>query len=222
MEELLAKCSLFKNLESNEITEFLAKVNYHKKIYSKGQVIAHADTEINDLLIILEGSVYGGMMDYSGKTIKIEDIEGPNLLAPAFLFGNNNKFPVTIIANNDALILSIPKAEFISLLQLNKKILSNFLNNISNRAQFLSHKLRSLSFQSIKGKIAHFFLQVSKKTGKDEFVLPKSQNELAEMFGVARPSLSRTMRELNNEGIIHAEGKKIKIINKKGLAGLLK
>ena len=222
MEDILAKCSLFKNLNSKEIEEFLSKINYQKKVYSKGQVVAQADTEVNNLLIILEGSVHGGMMDYSGKTIKIEDIEGPNLLAPAFLFGNNNRFPVTIVANNDALILLIPKTSFIILLQINEKILSNFLNNISNRAQFLSNKLRFLSFQTIKGKIAHFLLELSKKSGKDEVMLPKSQNELAEMFGVTRPSLGRAMRELDSEGVIYAEGKKVKILNKNGLAALLK
>ncbi len=222
MEELLAKCSLFKNLKPKEVALFFSEVNFQKRNYSKEQLIAQADTEVNNLLVLLEGSVRGEMTDYSGKTIKIEDIEGPNLLAPAFLFGSNNRFPVTIIANKEVLILSIDKVSFIKLLQMNEQILSNFMNNISNRAQFLSNKLRFLSFQSIKGKIAHFLLQLSKKTGKDEFLLPKSQNELAEMFGVARPSLGRAMRELDNDGIIQAVGKNVKILDKNGLTGLLK
>lgn len=222
MEEALEKCSLFKNLNSNEIASYFKQVNFQQKSYEKDQVVVHADTEVSNLLILLEGSVRGEMMDYSGKTIKIEDIEGPNLLAPAFLFGTNNKFPVTIIANNKCCVLSISKSSFISLLQMNEHILTNFLNNISNRAQFLSNKLRFMTFQTIKGKIAHFLLQISKKTGKDEFMLPKSQNELAEMFGVARPSLGRAIRELNNDGIILAEGKKVRILNKNKLTGLLK
>lgn len=222
MEELLAKCSLFKNLNPGEVAGFLSEVNFQKKKYSKEHVIAQADAEVNNLLVLLEGSVRGEMTDFSGKTIKIEDIEGPNLLAPAFIFGSNNRFPVTIIANKEVLILSIDKLSFIRLLQMNEQILTNFMNNISNRAQFLSNKLRFLSFQSIKGKIAHFLLQLSKKTGTDEFVLPKSQNELAEMFGVARPSLGRAMRELDNDGIIQAVGKNVKILDKNGLASLLK
>jgi CRP-like cAMP-binding protein len=153
MEEILAKCSLFKNLKPEEVAGFFTEVNFQKKKYSKEQVIALADTEVRSLLVLLDGSVRGEMTDYSGKTIKIEDIEGPNLLAPAFLFGSNNRFPVTIIANKEVLILSIDKASFIKLLQMNEQILSNFMNNISNRAQFLSNKLRFLSFQSIKEKL---------------------------------------------------------------------
>jgi len=222
MDEILAKCSLFKDLNTNEISKYFEQINYQKKSYEKDQVLVHADTEVTNLLILLEGTVRGEMMDYSGKTIKIEDIEAPNLLAPAFMFGNNNRFPVTIIANNKCCILSISKNSFVNLLQMNEQILTNFLNNISNRAQFLSNKLRFMTFQTIKGKIAHFLLQLSKKSGRDEFMLPKSQNELAEMFGVARPSLGRAIRELNNDGIISAEGKKVRILNKNELAGLLK
>lgn len=222
MTELLTKCNLFKGLSSSEISNLFENINYQKKKYDKEEVIAYADTELNSLYILIEGGVRGEMMDFSGKTIKIEDLIAPTLLAPAFLFGKINKFPVTIIANKPSVVISIPKNSFVKLIQKNEVLLTNFLDNISNRAQFLSNKLRFLSFQSIKGKIAQFLLKLSEKTGKDEFVMPKSQNELAEMFGVARPSLGRTIRELDKDGIIRAEGKKITILDKDKLKGFMK
>jgi DNA-binding Lrp family transcriptional regulator len=42
------------------------------------------------------------------------------------------------------------------------------------------------------------------------------------MFGVARPSLGRAMRELDKDGIIKAESKNVKIIDKNGLTGFLR
>jgi CRP/FNR family transcriptional regulator, dissimilatory nitrate respiration regulator len=218
----LEKYILFNGLKINEIEELTAKYSFQSKKYQKEDLIATADDEVTSLLIIIEGSVRGEMTDGSGKTIKIEDIESPDLLAPAFLFGNQNRFPVSIIANNSAIVIHIQKVEFLKLMQSNSLVLSNFLDNISNRAQFLSGKLKFMSFQTIKGKIAHFFLQISKKTGKDEFICPKSQNEMAEMFGVARPSLSRAVRDMDNDGLILANGKNIKIMNKAGLKSLLK
>lgn len=83
------------------------------------------------------------------------------------------------------------------------------------------HTKELLSFQTIKGKIAHFILQMLVRSGKDEFVLEKSQNELAEMFGVTRPSLSRALRELHSESIIKVDGKNIKILDKNRLSRLL-
>ncbi len=213
---------LFKGLTQEEIERLLLSVSYKEKHFSKNEIIAFSDDEVRELLILVEGSVKGEMVDFSGKTIKIEDIDSPRMLAPAFLYGNNNRFPVNIVANCDCSILSFSKPSFIQLLQLNEKILTNYLNSVSNRAQFLSTKIRFLSFQTIKGKIAHFLLQLSKRNNSELLVMPKSQNELSEMFGVARPSLGRAMRELDAEGIIKAEGKHIKILDKERLSGLLK
>ena len=222
MFEKLQKCIIFKGLSKEQLYELFSTINFKEKEYKKDDIIANSDDECRNLLIVLEGSVKGEMVDFSGKTIKIEDIESPRALAPAFLFGKNNRYPVTIVANNKVTILSISKDTYIEILMSNRRILTNYLNSISNRAQFLSTKIRFLSFQTIKGKIAHFLLQIRQKMNSDTFILPKSQNEMSELFGVARPSLGRAMRELDRDGLIKAEGKNIEIVDKDGLSGLLK
>ena len=45
--------------------------------------------------------------------------------------------------------------------------------------------------------------------------LPLSQKELAEFFGVARPSLARALGELEKEGIIEVKRREIKIIDRR-------
>ena len=111
------------------------------------------------------------------------------------------------------------KPVFLKLLMSNDKILINFLDMISNRSQFLSEKIKFLNFKTIKGKLAHFILQ---KAGKDgsAIILNMTQNDLADFFGVARPSVARVLGELEEEGYLEAKGKNIKIINKAGLADL--
>jgi len=222
MNNNLSNCSLFKGLKSSNLNELFSEIPYQEKKYKKDEIIAYAETEVKNLLILIDGSVRGEMMDFSGKTVKIEDIESPNLLAPAFLFGSNNKFPVTIISNNQSIVMNIQKNDFLKILQRNELVLNNYLNNISSRAQFLSNKLRFLTFQTIKGKIAHYILQIANKSGMNEINLPKSQNQLAEIFGVTRPSLGRAIREMDKEGFIKANGKNIVILDKVRLGGLLK
>lgn len=222
MYENIEKCILFKGLSTDQISTLLLSISFKEKSYQKEEIVIQSDDEVRQLLIVIEGSVRGEMIDFTGKTIKIEDIYSPRMLAPAFLFGKNNRYPVDIITNEKTLLLAIPKESFLSLLQTNQRVLTNYLNSISNRAQFLSNKIKFLSFQTIKGKIAHYLLQQMKSTGKTEFVISKSHQELAEMFGVARPSLSRVFRELHVEEIIFAEGKKIKILDKNRISAYLK
>jgi len=218
----LKNCNLFAGLEEDEIENLISSVVYQVKKYSKDDIIALSGDSINSQLLVVEGSVKGEMADFTGRIIKIEDIESPRPLAPAFMFGNNNIFPVNIVANNEVVILSIQRDQFLKLLTLSAKILHNWLDIISNRAQFLSGKMKFLSFQTIKGKIAHYLLAISTKRGSNELILQKSQEEMAELFGVTRPSLARAMRELDSDGVIAARGRKITILMPEVLSSYLK
>lgn len=222
MYQILEKCPLFLGLTANEIESLLKDVYHRINQYGPNVMIAQSGEEIVSQLIVLEGSVKGEMIDFSGKTIKIEDIGSPRPLAPAFLFGHQNKYPVNIVSNEKTSILSIPKSSFIKMMMMNEKVLNNFLSIVSNRAQFLSGKIKFLSFQSIKGKIAHYLLQQSKRHNTDEVILEKSQAQLAELFGVTRPSLGRAIREMDQAGVIEARAKNIRLIDKVRLSALLK
>jgi len=214
--QLITQCPLFKGITEKEAEFLFNKIHFQIKNYSKGDIVVVAGEEVINLLIIIAGSVRGEMIDFSGKTIKIEDIEAPKPLATAFLFGKENTYPVTVTANNDAKILVIPVTEFLKILQLNTQILRNYLNNISSRAQFLSQKLNFLSFKTIKGKVAHFLLkQAGEKFHSVE--LKNTQQQLADLFGVTRPSLARVFGEMQKEGLITITNKTVTLLDKKGL-----
>ncbi len=219
--QLLSKCPVFRGISENRTEELLKHVHFQIKNYSKNDVVAIAGQEITHLYIILAGSVRGEMIDYSGKTIKIEDIEAPRPLATAFLFGSENKFPVTVSANTDVKILAVPISEFLKLLQMDLKILKNYLNSISSRTQFLSQKLHFLSFKTIKEKVAHFLLQ---KAGErlHSIELKNTQQQLADLFGVTRPSLARVLAEMQREKLIIIEKKTVTLLNKQKLNELLR
>jgi len=219
--EILCQSPIFRGISSEELAELFDQIHFQVKTYQKNYLITIAGEICDRLLIIQHGSVKAEMNDYSGKTIKIEDLSAPQPLATAFLFGNQNRFPVTVSANTDVEIISIPKPEFVKLLQLNSLILNNYLNTISTRAQFLSQKLKFLSFKTIKQKIAHYLLE---KAGDrlQTVEIQQSQGQLAEMFGVTRPSLARTLGEMCQEGLIKTERRSIKILDKSRMNQLLK
>lgn len=217
---LLTQCPIFRGITEKEAENLLNRIHFQIKSYSKDDVVVVAGEPVLNLHIIISGSVRGEMIDFSGKTIKIEDIEAPKPLATAFLFGQENKFPVTVTANNDAKILTIPVSEFLKILQLNTPILKNYLNSISSRAQFLSQKLHFLSFKTIKGKVAHYLL----KQAGDKFhsiELKNTQQQLADLFGVTRPSLARVFGEMQKEGLIRITNKTVTMLDKKALNDLM-
>ncbi len=221
MMESLRACSLFKGMDTREISDALEGSSWRIRKYGRDTLIAQAGDEVLYLQIVLEGSVKGEMVDYTGKVIKIEDIVPPRPLAPAFLFGSQNRYPVNISAASDVKLLSIPREKFLVMLQNSRSVLVNFVDIVSSRGQFLSNKIKFLSFTTIKGKLAQYLLDLSGKSGSNRFLLPSSQAQLSELFGVARPSIGRAMSELNHDGIIRTEGRQVTILDPAGLSALL-
>lgn len=207
---------LFFGIPDNEMETLINDVHYQIKHYNKNEVIAFSGDECKSLQMVVEGTVRGEMMDMAGRVLKIEDISAPRPLAVAFLFGQKNRYPVTITANEDVKILVLPRNSVIRLIQTSEIFLTNFMNAISNRAQFITDRLKFHSFQNLRGKLADYLLELDDEN-KGIVFLGTTQENLAELFGVARPSLSRTIRELHNEGLIIADGKRIEIVNREGL-----
>ncbi|HPH16485.1 MAG TPA: Crp/Fnr family transcriptional regulator, partial [Bacteroidales bacterium] len=139
--------------------------------------------------------------------------EAPATLAPGSLFASHPQIPVSVVAQNNCRALLISRNSMNQILATNPKVLTNFMEILSNRIQFLSNRLKSLQFQSLRSKFAQHILQMNTIQKSLNVTLQKTQQELSELFGVARPSLARVIREMHNEGLIHAQGKHITILN---------
>jgi CRP/FNR family transcriptional regulator, dissimilatory nitrate respiration regulator len=163
MEEKLLTCPLFLGIPMEGLVALLQQVESKLLHFAKNDVVVVENGLCNRLLIVMEGSVRGEMTDFSGKVIKIEDIGACRPLAPAFLFGNKNRYPVSIVANEKTVLLSFTQETTLKMFQLDRFFLLNFLNMISNRAQFLSQKIKFLSFQTIKGKLAPLLVAIGSR-----------------------------------------------------------
>lgn len=218
--DVLLMNPIFRGINPGEADTIFKDKLYRIKNADKEESVAFANETVENLMFIVKGSVRGEMTDFSGKTIKIEDIAAPRPIAPAFIFGAQNKYPVDIIANEPTILFVLPKESFIKILQQNAIILKNYLDVISNRAQFLSDKIRFLSFRTIKGKIASYILKIAGKDNRS-IQLNQTQNQLADYFGVTRPSLARALGEMVRDEIIEIDKKQIIIKDRKKLSDLL-
>jgi CRP/FNR family transcriptional regulator, dissimilatory nitrate respiration regulator len=216
---ILLHAPVFRGLTLEEVISAISVTPYRLRKFSPGAMISQSGDSVTSFMMVIKGMVKGEMIDYSGRIIKIEDVPAPGAVAAAFIFGNRNRFPVNVIAVSETELLLIDKPEFIKFLKYNDKILANFLDLISNRSQFLSEKIKFLNFKTIRGKLAQYILQ-SAGTDKYEITLGMTQSEIAEYFGVARPSIARVLGELEDEGVIITKGKTLKILDKKRLTEL--
>lgn len=220
MFEALKISPLFAGLENQEINSLINKVLHQIKHFSNKEVLAFSGESVERAMILLEGKLQGEMVDFSGNSLKIEELEPPQMVAAAFLYGPQSVFPVNLSALSDGRLLVIYKKDFTQLLSADLRVLNNYLNIVSGKAQFLSEKITFLSFKTIREKIAYFLLHHS-KPGSAVVSINQSQKGLAEMLGVARPSIARTIAEMEDDQIIRWERNQVAILNQKSLRAIL-
>ncbi len=214
MNRLLTNCSFFKGFEEDEIKNILASTHYNVSHYNKNTTINSSGDLITNLMIITKGVVRTEMLDSSGKTFRMEDIHLSQVIAPGFLYGKNPKLPVNVVADSETSIMYIPKKSFERLLANHPRLMVNYLDIISTKAQLLAKKIKSVFLLPIEGKIANYLITKMKATNSLEFEMDKSQTWMAERFNVARPSVARVFSALKQKGIIELNGKKVTIIDK--------
>jgi CRP/FNR family transcriptional regulator, dissimilatory nitrate respiration regulator len=215
--ESINRCPVLRGVSPVDLEQIFKEIHYNIKAFDKDVHIMAEGEKCNHLMILIEGEVRGEMTDFSGTSVKIEDIQAPRPIAPAFLFGEKNQSPVTIISNVATQILFIPKDEVIKLFQKNAVVLENYLNIVSSRGQFLSQKVKLLSLKSLKQKIAFFLMEQKNQTAKPR----TTQQEMAEILGVTRPALARTLGQMEEESIISYTRGEIKILNEKELSRII-
>ena len=220
MYAILAQCPLFRGLTAEQIRETIGeRGEFSLTEYKDKDCIAHRDTAYSGLMIILKGRVHGEMVS-GGKTIVVDPIAAPQLLAPAFLFGGYNKLPIDVIADGDVTIMTLHRGYIFELMQANVLIMSNFIDIISNRANVWSKKIFFLSFRSLKEKVATYLLE---HTSEESGSVPVPDiREIAEYFDATRSALQTVLMELEKKHLIRSEASSIAVLNRKGLRDILK
>lgn len=216
----LAACPVCSKLDIDDEGAFLDNLKCTINAYHKNDLILRQGDVCDALYMLTHGSVKTEMITESGNILGIEIIKAPRPLAPAFVFSDNNHFPVDVTALEEVEIMKIPKAEIMRLMMTNPDFMSSFMTHNANRTQFLTNRLQLLSIKTIKGKLAHFLLENSTGDGKP-FEINRNQTELADFFGVARPSLARSLSEMIQDGLISINKKEYTILNAKELRELL-
>ena len=202
---VLVNNPLFRGITPERLFADLEEISFHTRSYKKGEILAQQGAVCNRLVILTKGSVRGEMIDYSGRLIKVEDIAAPRAIAPLFLFGEENRYPVEVTANEPTEVIELPKSSVLSLFRKNEQFLENYMNLSANYARTLSDKLFFMSFKTIRQKLASYLLRLYKQQQQTHITLDRSQQELSDYFGVSRPSLARELAHMQEDGLLIAD-----------------
>lgn len=216
--DLLFFCTMCRDKSAEEIEKIKCNIPHTVKYFKRGEHIAYQGDTVQHLAMLLKGKVKTEIVSNSGFSLPVEEIEAPYPLAAAFLFADDNRFPVDVVAVQKCEVLYISKQSVEQQIAKCPGFMRGFMAFNANRMLYISERLKIFAQKGIKAKIAYFILS---KEQNGEFDLGRSIASLAEYFSVERPSLSRAISEMVNEEIITYNSGKGKILNINSLSKLL-
>ena len=92
------------------------------------------------------------------------------------------------------------------------------LEILANKALALTQRIRYMAIKGLKAKICTYLYNLHIEQNTDFVKVPMKKFELAQLFNVERPSLSRAMINLRDDGVIDFDGRTVKICDYNKLA----
>ncbi len=195
---------LFDNIPKNELEKIHS--NSISIQYQRGETIFDTKDSPKCINLLLEGDVNICDYDENGNRKIINNIkkEG-DIFGEIFLFINAPYYEHCAEAASASKVLKIPK----NIIYENAGLMLNLTSIFASKAYLLNKKISLLSCSTLREKILLYINQ--NKDASGVFYLSQTKDELADFLNVARPSLSREMIKMKDEGIINIDGKKINI-----------
>jgi len=122
-----------------------------------------------------------------------------------------------VLSKTEVTILHIKKDLILKLCQSDTTFLIKFLQSLSDKTLILTDKIKTLSLKSIRQCIVDFLLYEKYVQKNNVIILTLTKKQLAEKFGVQRPSLSRELNNMRKEGLIEYDPYSITILDEKAL-----
>ena len=205
---------------SEEDLRWLAE-RLHRRKYQRGDIIFQKDEPGQSLFIIESGSVRIYMPGTQGADLTLA------VMGPGDFFGDlslldDRPRSASAVAGTDAVLLSLERSDFSSLLRARPDAALAVLATIARRLRDTDQTASDLAFLDVQGRLARKLLDLGEANGiqrDDGIVLPSglTQEDLANMIGVTRESVNRNLSVFRRLGLISREGRKIIIRDPAGL-----
>lgn len=203
---VLKKAKLFENIGVDELNNMLMCLKPKVASYKNKEYITRAEEQFIGIGIVIHGEAIVAKETLSGDRTIMTKLNEGNMFGEMIAFSKMDKWHVTVIATTDCTVLFFPSDRIVEncpkMCIGHKLLIQNMLKIVSQKAIGLSRKIEYLSMKSIRNKISTYLLEQYKINKKNKFVVPLKRNELAEFLNVSRPSLSREIIKMRDEGII--------------------
>jgi len=211
--EFLANVPIFSDLDTETLQKIVKSglIQSHKK---NSVILSEEDTG-SALFVIAEGKVKISRSSGDDKEVILAILNESDFFGEMSLLDGMSR-SATVTAVDDTKLFIIQRTEFLDLLKKYPDVSVALLTELTKRLRAATMKIKALSLKDAEGKVATVLLQLADDVGKIrqgvvEIDHLPYQQELANMAGTSRETISRTLHSFAKKGLVELDGSKLRI-----------
>ena len=197
---------LFQGLEREEISEVLQKFHGLIKHFSKSDYIYLAGDCVENLCVVLDGTVQMIKEDIWGEKSIIANLGAGSVFAENFLGKLGDRSVVSYFVASDSEILMLPLGR--ALFEVNtaskasQRLMCNIVSILADNNTRLIEKTEILCKKTLRSKILAYLEQEARNNDCRQFTIPFNRTDLANYLDADRSALTRELARMKEEGLI--------------------
>lgn len=204
-------CGCFDKLTKEE--KSLLEKNSVKVHYKKGEVICKQGAFASNIMMMEEGLAKVFMETGSSKLI-LKIVPDGNFIGMASIASEYNTYHYSASAYIDSVVQQIDLGFFRQLLDQNTEFAREIIDILSSNSLQIYGRFFCLTQKQAYGRLADIILCLAERVFKEnEFDLPLSRRDLAELCGMSSETVIRMLNKFNSEELIKIENKRLKVID---------
>lgn len=178
---------------------------------AKGAALLSEGDPVEGFFWLIEGAVRVFQMNPEGREFEVARFGAGQWVAPALAL-STDRFPHFIVALEDSRLLFFPREETIERITHDPLLAAHFLRLLATRCHALHERLNTLQFHTLRDRLEQYLAQECPRDGTCQIRLSMPKKDLAQVLATTPESLSRTLRQLEDEGRIAFKGRSIRLL----------
>ncbi len=215
MQDLMS-VPLFNGLKIEEIGEALSRANALVKHFRKSDYIYLAGDCIENLCVVVDGTVQIIKEDILGDKSIIANLGSGSVFAESYLGSRGDRSVVSYFAASDSEVLMLPFGKVIEMSsdsKVNSRLMLNIVSILADNNTKLIEKTEILCKKTLRGKIMAYLEQEASNKGSRSFEIPFNRTDLANYLDADRSALTRELARMRDDGLIAFEKNKFELLN---------
>ena len=212
---LLESVPIFSDLSKSDLTKISDRMT--QRTFAKNQMILLEDDLGQTFFVISKGSVKITRLSDDGREVILAMLGEADFFGEMSLLDGDGR-SANVVALEASEVLTLARNEFLDILEKYPKISICLLEELTHRLRKSDQQIESLSLSDVEQRIGITLIRLAEelgtiKQGSVTITNLPFQQDIANMAGTSRETVSRTFKLLEEKGLLSRQGRHLVIYN---------